>query len=439
MLLRKLYRKVRSADSREFLSGSFWILFGTSFSKLIILISGIIVANILGKIGYGELGIIRSSINMFIVVASVGLGTTGTKYIAQYLDNNKTQVEKSIRVIRIFSVLSAVAVSSLLIFFAEDIATVALEAPHLTRVTQLGGIMLLFSSLNASQIGILYGFRDYKSVALNSLYASLCEISLITVGAYFYGVEGAVAGVGLSFIFYYIINNYSIRKHYKSNELTFSSHLRFQDFNIIWEFAIPAALSSFLVVPVLWYIKVLLVQDSGFGEAALFDIAEQWRMLILFIPLSVGRIILPFLSKYEGNNERDKQKIVIKRMIISNICITVFISLIVLLLAPYILRLYGDDYDNTIPLIVMSFSTVFSSIANVVGQAIASRSKMWTGFAFNLFWAIILVSSTYYLLSLGLAASALAYSLLLSYLIHASFQSLYVRKLLGSGHKKTKF
>lgn len=426
-MLSKILLKARSADSKEFLSGSVWILFGTSFSKLIILLSGIIVANILGKIGYGELGMIRSSINMFIVVASVGLGTTGTKYIAQYLENDRNKVEKSIQVIRIFSVGSALLASGLLVIFSEYIATVMLEAPHLTRVTQLGGIMLLFSSLNASQSGILYGFRDYRAVAVNSLFSSLFEITLITLGAYYYGVEGAVIGIGISFLLYYIINNYSIRKHYKNYSLNFSANPEIGDFKLIWEFAIPAALSSFLVVPVLWYIKTLLVRDSGFGEVALFDIADQWRMLILFIPLSVGRIILPFLAKYEGKNESVKQRNLVKKMIIANVLITGFISLIVFLLGPYILRLYGNEYNNIVPLVVMSFSTIFSSIANVVGQAIASKSKMWIGFGFNLFWAAILILSTIELLNLSLGANALAYAMLISYLFHSIAQYFYLK------------
>src|SRR5690606_21167206 len=271
------------------------------------------------------------------------------------------------------------------------------------------------------------GFRDYKAVAVNSLYASICEITLITLGAYHYGVEGAVIGIGISFLFYYIINNYSIRKHYKTYDLSFSNKPEISDFRIIWEFAIPAALSSFLVVPVLWYIKTLLVRDSGFGEVALFDIADQWRMLILFIPLSIGRIILPFLAKYEGNSEVTKQRVVIKKMILINVVITGLISILIWVLAPYVLGLYGGGYDNTMPLIIMSISTVFSSVANVVGQAIASKSKMWIGFGFNLFWAAILILSTIELLNLSLGANALAYAMLISYLFHSIAQYLYLK------------
>jgi len=59
-------------------------------------------------------------------------------------------------------------------------------------------------------------------------------------------------------------------------------------------------------------------------------------------------------------------------------------AVVVSLLSPFIMTLYGKAYVSDYwVLIILAVSTVFSSMANVVGLAISSRSKMWIGFLFN--------------------------------------------------------
>jgi hypothetical protein len=49
--------------------GAFWSLAGTFISRGLSLIASIIVARMLGKVGFGELGIIQSTMGMFGVFA----------------------------------------------------------------------------------------------------------------------------------------------------------------------------------------------------------------------------------------------------------------------------------------------------------------------------------------------------------------------------------
>tara|TARA_R110002050_G_scaffold276107_1_gene421290 strand:- start:13115 stop:14455 length:1341 start_codon:yes stop_codon:yes gene_type:complete len=426
----KYFDRIKAGSKSEIVSGSVWIFLGSSLSKLIFMISGIVAANILGIEKYGELGIARSSVNMFVVVATAGLGITSTKFIAQYLNIDNIKVQSSIKVINVFSISVTLFLSFILIVFSSFIAKEFLNAPFLEDIIKVGAVMLFFSSLNAVQLGTLYGFSDYKQIAINSLISAICEILFLSIGAYYYGVKGAILGSGFSFIIFYFLNYFSLKKHYRIHNFTFKRHLKLSDFDIIWQFAIPAALSSFLVVPSLWFIKSILVRKSGFSELSIFDIAEQWRMLILFIPYSVGRIVLPFLSKFEGVGNINKQVSTIKKMIILNVLITIALTLLIFCFSEYIMNFYGQDFVNELPLILMSISTIFSSVANVVGQVIASKSKMWIGFVFNLFWSIVLIVSSTYFLNLGYGATALASAILLSYFLHSIIQVFYVYQLL---------
>ena len=70
------------------LHGAFWSIFGSIISKAINLLSFIILARVITQESYGELGIIRSTLNMFAVATGMGIGYTATKYIAQYRNLN---------------------------------------------------------------------------------------------------------------------------------------------------------------------------------------------------------------------------------------------------------------------------------------------------------------------------------------------------------------
>ena len=65
-------------------TGAFWSFTGTALAKFLILVSGVVCARILTQQQYGQLGIVRSTVNMFVVFGSAGLGMTAAKYISEY-------------------------------------------------------------------------------------------------------------------------------------------------------------------------------------------------------------------------------------------------------------------------------------------------------------------------------------------------------------------
>ena len=65
-------------------SGAFWSLVGMICSKLLSVLATVIVARLLGKEAYGAMGMVISTMGAFAVLAGFGLGSTSTKYIAEY-------------------------------------------------------------------------------------------------------------------------------------------------------------------------------------------------------------------------------------------------------------------------------------------------------------------------------------------------------------------
>lgn len=67
---------------------------------------------------------------------------------------------------------------------------------------------------------------------------------------------------------------------------------------IIWNFSIPATMNTIMVVPAFWLIKTLLVHDCGYESLGIYEAADQWKVIILFVPGAIANILLPIFLIY---------------------------------------------------------------------------------------------------------------------------------------------
>lgn len=418
-----------STLTKRIASGAFWSILGTASAKAIVLVSGIICANILGKHGYGELGIVRSTINLFIVFGTAGLGITTTKFIAQYKNNNIKKVESVIGITTLFSLIMAAIVTLSVLACAQYIACDTLDNCGLTTSIRFGALILFATILNGVYGGINSGFEKFNYLAINTIISSILEATLIIAGAYLYGVNGAVVGFGIGISSHMLLNYITARKAARKINAKISIFkIKREDLSILYKFCIPAALSSFLVAPAYWVVRTMLVRYSGFGELGIYEAAEQWRVIILFLPSALSRIILPILSSYT-DNKKDYKK-ALKINIALNVSIAFILAVIISCLSNIIMSTYGKGFDDNLPLVILAFSTIFSSLASVAGVSIVSRGKMWTSLMFNSSWACIFILLTYIFLKLDYGAVGISSALLLSYLIHSINQTIYMHFLM---------
>lgn len=411
-------------------NGAFWSLVGTAVAKAILLLSSIALAHILGVAKYGELGLVRSTVNMFVCLGTVGMGVTATKYISQYLQKDNILVSKIIKLTSLFAFISGVIIAFIIYLFSDPIAQYTSQTVNISAEIKIGTVILCATVMNGAINGILSGFEDFKHIAVNTFASSIIESILIIAGAYYYGVVGALLGYGLGTFSLLLLNILSSSKNLKRNGINISSaNLKIEDFKILYKFSLPAALSSFLVAPTFWIIRTLIVKFDGMASLGIYEMADQWKIIILFIPSALSNIVLPILSsKTPDKTKKDFNK-ALKYNLILNFITTFVLALIILCFSTLITKAYGNGFNNVIPLILLAFSTCFSSIASVFGIAIISKGKVWTGLMFNLLWAIIFVSTSYILLLMGYGVNGVAMALISSYIIHSIIQSIYIKYL----------
>lgn len=428
MIFYKYIGKISTDDIfRRIAKGSFWALSGSIFSKIIILVTTMFLARILGQDKYGELGIIRSTVMMFVGLAGIGLGTTATKFIAE---NRDTRPEKAVKIYllsNIFAFGVAMIAATLIFTFSQIICEKFLDSNHLINEVRLAALMLFLSIINGAQNGTLLGFEDFKSIAKINIVTAICEVLFTLIGAYFFQVLGAVLGYGFSFVITTLYYSFIIRKHIKrlkANTKKVFKSIKISDWSLLFKFSLPIAMSSLLSIPVFWFIKAYLIREAGYSQMAIFDVADQWKIQVLYIPTVLSSIILPIISNQ--NNKNDFWR-TIKINLIINIITTLIISSIVALLCNVILRGYGHEFaKDNVPFLILNYTTLLISVSNIIMPILISKNRVVEGLIFNIISSVIILLCGMAFIDRGMGALGLSIALLLSYLVVVPLEFLYI-------------
>lgn len=432
MAVKEIYltvkERVQSSDiATRMANGAFWSFTGTATAKAVVMIAGIICARILGKELYGQYGLIKATLNTFMVLGGSGLGFTATKYISEYLREQKHKIPSIYYVTNGFAAVMAVIMVLIVYLSAEFLSNRILNTPSLEGVLRLTSAILLIVIVNVAQEGVLSGFEDFKAKAISLFCGSILQALMMIIFAYVWSLNGAIMGYGLGFCIIAIFNKFFIQRNFRKHNIECRANMvKAKDFSLLYKFALPAAMSSMLIAPSFFIIRLMIKRYTDFSAMADYDVGEQWKLLILFIPTSICAIVLPILSSINKGQKQKFWKVLNVNLVINGGAATL-IALIVVLFSGTITSFYGSDFKNSLPLIILSLSCIPTSMATVLGNSIASLGRMWASFTLNSVWVIIMLALAYMFLGLGWGTTGVSLAVLLSYIEHLIVQYCYLR------------
>lgn len=401
--------------------GFYWSITGAVISRGLMLAATVLVARMLGKTVYGELGMIQSTVGMFGVFAGFGLGMTATKHVAEFRRSDPGRVGRIMGLSGLVAMVTGGMMALGLFIFAPWLAEHTINAPHLTGVLRIGALILFIDALNGAQAGALAGFEAFKTIAYVNLFVGLISFPVLVGGAYFGGLTGAVWALAINLGFNWLLNHFALRKeaHRYRVPLTFRKCSR--ELSILWRFSLPAVLAGSMVGPVAWACGALLVnQPDGYGEMGIYSAANQWFAILMYLPVLLGSVVLPVLSERLGQKDTDQSMKTMVLAIKANALLVLPLVLIASIASPYIMSLYGEGFRSGWPtLVVVLLTTGLLAVQTPVGQIIAASGKMWIGFAMNMGWAITLITGTLLLVDFG--SLGLASARAISYVVHATW------------------
>ncbi len=424
--------KIESSDiGLRLARGVIWSILGAVISRGLMLASTIAVARLLGKTGYGELGMIQSTVGMFGVFAGFGLGLTATKHVAEFRKNDPVRAGRILGLSGFVAFITGGLMALALFVCSPWLAEHTINAPHLTNLLQIGSIILFISALNGAQTGALSGFEAFKTIARVNFFVGICSFPILIAGTYWKGIFGAVWSLALNLLINWVLNHVALRQEAKKSGVPFALKGCGSEWPILWRFSLPAVLGGALVGPVRWACGAFLVnQPSGYGEMAIYNVSNQWSSAILFIPGLLAQVLLPLLSNLNQESSDKKYFKFLKINIYLNATISIIVVLPLCFMAKYIMSSYGVDFiqgENVF--IVMSLTSVLIAVNNVVGSAIVSKGFMWIGFVFNAMWGVLFLCLTVFFVLEGYGALGVATAIFIAYMMHSIWQFVYLNKI----------
>jgi O-antigen/teichoic acid export membrane protein len=436
-ILQKYTKRLReSPTGKRLIRGASWSLIGALISRGLGIASSLIVARLLGKHGFGALGVIQSTVGMFQVFAGFALGLTATKYVSELKVSDPAKAGRILFLSLTTAVLIAGLISLMLATLAPWLAKNSLAAPQLAKTLRASSLMLFFGAVSGAQTGALVGFEKFKSMARINLTAGVAAFPLMIVATYWAGLEGAVLGLISSLILNCLLNQLALNSACREYGVPRVVKGIWHESRVLWKFSLPAVLSGAMVGPALWLCSAMLVnQPGGYGEMGIYNAANQWRAAILFVPTVVETIILPICSSLRGEGNWGGYKKILLYNVYFNAIMTLGAAVVISLFGHLILRGYGRGFESGYTvLIVLCFSTALAATIGVSGQFIASEGRMWSGMFLNLIWAVSLTISAWLLINKG--ALGLAWANFIAYTIHLITVGVFTLYLFSSNRAK---
>jgi len=185
--------------------------------------------------------------------------------------------------------------------------------------------------------------------------------------------------------------------------------------SVLFNFSMPALLSSVAVSYCTWLATVVLArQAGGYQQLGIYSAAAHWRALLVFVPNAFLQVALPVVTTEQGGGRADRVTDVTQSLCL---LLTFPLATLVMFLAQPLTALYGHSFQQSADiLIAVSCTVMISSVGGVSGPLLQAQGRMWFANTINWSWGVIFVVLSW-LLCPRYGALGLSYAQAVAYLI----------------------
>lgn len=395
---RLLWERVEASPLGSRLAkGAFWSLCGALLSRGLGIISWILVGRVLGKEGFGELGVLHSTVGLFGTVAGFGMGMAATKYVAELRTSDPARAGRIIGLASFTTWASSGLMALILAVFAPWIAANTLAAPQLSDLLRVGSLLLLLGGVTGAQSGALSGFEAFRAISRVNLISGSLTFPLMLAGAWFGGVKGAVSAMVAAAGLNAVLNWLALRVEARKFGVPLSYAGCFSEWSIFWSFNVPGVMNAVLYAFAGWAGMALVVQyPEGYADLGVYNAATRIKQLP---EIFVGMILAPILPVLSDAFARKDMATCGKTLVFAfAVCTLVIVPVSLLQTAAPQLTLmpFGAAYSGgagVVPWLMLS--AVAYALMWPMGLILISMGRIWLA---------LIIGILYVCLYLGLAA-----------------------------------
>jgi O-antigen/teichoic acid export membrane protein len=165
-----------------------------------------------------------------------------------------------------------------------------------------------------------------------------------------------------------------------------------------------------------WWSNAALARASGYAELAVFSAVNNMRLMVLFMPLIIGRVTTPLLNNMLAAGDLWGYRKTFCGSVALNGSTALLAATVLALAGRYVLDLFGKEFAGSSALILLLLSAAaLEVIAGSLYQAVFAGSSLWRQVVVNGVWAAVLIATLQRTVS-RYGVSALAFSYLAAWI-----------------------
>jgi O-antigen/teichoic acid export membrane protein len=386
-------------------------------------------ARLLGAAHFGKLSLLYGTALAFEVFAGASLAVTCSKYVAELHRRDPARTGRIVALADVTSLLGTGIIGSTIALSASFLATNALAAPDLAEELRWSGLLVAVLSWCSVQAAILTGLEAFSSVAKVELLGGFAVFAAVPLGAISRGVGGAVAGLIVGHGVRALLLRRAVERELRHRSVPKVRAFPREELPVLWRFGLPAMLFSLVWAPANWAAMVITArQPNGHEAVGMFNAANQWLSLLLFVPNLAVQSAFPVLVERLGSGAvADAWRLLTNKVALIAVGVAP-LALLIAVASPWIMPLYGPAYTPAWRILALVAATAWLAAPQApLGNMLVAHELNWSWFLANLIWAATLVSAVYWWRAHG--AFALAGGQLAAYLVRGTYASIAVYRL----------
>jgi len=406
--IRELTQLWRRFARTDLASNAMWSAIGEAIFRGIALITTAIVARVLGAADFGVFGLVRNAANQFGGVGSAGLGLTANRYLPAYLRTDRPRAGAVIGTSLGISALVGMLLAAAGFTASDWIATSLFGKPELEKIVWLAVALVVVAGVSGAQLGIIQGLEAFRSLAFGYLISGIAGGAAMLVGAYSFGLQGALAGLATMAVANLLVFHLLIIRE-----------ARKQGVRILWwewrpltavllGFSLPTALITIAIGPLRWFAESLLARTSGFAEAGMFYAGMIVFSLVVGLVMTLHSPLMALVSRRTAEGTVGGLPWV---SLYASWFAFLIVSMPLLAFPALPARLLGADYPpelfSRVMLLILLYSGL-QSYAQGLSRAIVQSGSMWFQLLLSVVEGVVLIVAFLLLADKGSVGLALA-------------------------------
>jgi len=366
--------------AKEAVKGSLFIFAGNTSSTIILTISSIIMARLLGPSDYGLFSVALIAPSLMLLFTDFGVSPALTRFTARLRTEGKSEsVGSLIRTGLIFQLAMSILISLMTFLLADVLATYLLNRPDMGFLVKLSSLVIIGNALIRASNSVFMGLDETDKAALVSIARAAVKAifapTLIVLG---FNIVGALVGHILGYLVAGAIGAIlaiKLSKHQNYNSEDDQGVI--QNLFPMIKYGTPLYASTLVISLLSQYQSIILAKLASNAEIGNYSVVSRFSSAIALLTMPISTVLFPAFSKLNPTTDMQELRGVFKNSLKYTLLLIIPASTFIAVSSKELISLfYGSDYTKaslylmlySITFLYLGFSLVLRSFFNGIGR-----------------------------------------------------------------------